>query len=479
MYNIEKVWKDWKIVRLIGEGSFGKVYEIVRNKYNIEEHSAMKVIEIPNSAAEVQSLQNEGMDQGSLREYYMSLVEDFSNEIALMAKLKGNPGIVAYEDYAVLEHEDKLGWDIIIRMELLTPIASITAKRELTEQEVIDMGVSLCDALSVCRKKNIIHRDIKIDNIFVSENGFYKLGDFGVARTIEKTAAGLSKKGTYTYMAPEVYRGSPYGHRADIYSLGMVMYRLLNYNREPFLPPPPENVKYADKNNALIMRMRGDRFNPPAKAGAALQKVIMKACEYDANDRFESAEEMKKALLAVKSNPDVIPDLGKPAGRSGQPRVESANNAVPNRQTPPVNPNAGYGQYQGYQNRAAVNSWQQPQSGCNGAYQVQGAQYYQPAKPPKSTALPATILAWVGLLVEILGIVATRSYTWINPPALLYIIIGSMALLAITVIIFTFKQYSKALWVIMFILSVVSLSIINIIATFLFYNDCFYKQSKK
>ena len=98
MYPIEKVWSDWKIVKLIGEGSFGKVYEIVRNNYNIEEHSAMKVVQIPNSTAEVQSLKNEGIDQGSLREYYLSLVDDFSREIAVMAKLKGNPGGLGYHN---------------------------------------------------------------------------------------------------------------------------------------------------------------------------------------------------------------------------------------------------------------------------------------------------------------------------------------------------------------------------------------------
>ena len=74
MYDIGSVWKDWKIVRLIGEGSFGKVYEIERNQFGIEEHSAMKVVKIPNSTAEVQSLKSEGMDQGSLKEYYMGLV---------------------------------------------------------------------------------------------------------------------------------------------------------------------------------------------------------------------------------------------------------------------------------------------------------------------------------------------------------------------------------------------------------------------
>ncbi len=436
MYPIEKVWSDWKIVKLIGEGSFGKVYEIVRNNYNIEEHSAMKVVQIPNSTAEVQSLKNEGIDQGSLREYYLSLVDDFSREIAVMAKLKGNPGIVAYEDYRVIEHEDGLGWDIIIRMELLNPLASIMSQRELTEQEVIDLGVSLCDALSVCHKNNIIHRDIKIDNIFVSDTGFYKLGDFGVARTIEKTSAALSKKGTYTYMAPEVYRGEPYGQRADIYSLGMVMYRLLNYNREPFLPPPPEPVKYNDKNNALTMRMRGDRFNPPVKAGAALQAVIMKACEFNAANRFASAEEMKQALLQVRANPNAVPVFNK------------NENSIPPYYTPPQPP---------------PNSF------------IHNNNSFPPPPPMKSSAKTtvATVLGWVGIAVNILCIIFVYYRLYMVPTLLISIIIGAMTVLAVMQILLSFKLYNKGVWITAFAASIFSLSIINIISTTLFYSDCF------
>lgn len=337
MYKVENVWKDWRVTRLIGEGSFGKVYEIVRNNFGIEEHSALKVITIPTSTAEVQSFRNEGMDENSVTEYYRGLVRDFVQEIALMSKLKGNPCIVAYEDYAVLQHQNDIGWDILIRMELLHPLPELMRNHNLTENEVVDLGISMCEALSICHSNNIIHRDIKLDNIFVSDNGYYKLGDFGVARTIEKTVSGLSKKGTYTYMAPEVYKGETYGCSVDIYSLGMVMYRLLNFNREPFLPLPPENIKYNDKNEALVKRMQGQNFAPPANAGEQLSKIIMKACSFEPQNRFSSADEMKRDLekikidfLKTKSNPEIIRkndcvvDLDKTESSSTEDKTVSA-----------------------------------------------------------------------------------------------------------------------------------------------------------
>ena len=124
-----------------------------------------------------------------------------------------------------------IGWDILIQMELLTPLNQYIRDHVVTRQDVIRLGIDLCKALELCQKYNIIHRDVKPENIFISETGDFKLGDFGIARTVEKTTSGLSKKGTYTYMAPEVYKGEAYGTTVDIYSLGIVLYRLLQ--REP------------------------------------------------------------------------------------------------------------------------------------------------------------------------------------------------------------------------------------------------------
>ena len=69
----------------------------------------------------------------------------------------------------------------------------------------------------------------------ISRFGEFKLGDFGIARELDRNVNGLSKKGTFSYMAPEMYRGEDYDQRVDIYSLGIVLYRLRNHNRLPFI----------------------------------------------------------------------------------------------------------------------------------------------------------------------------------------------------------------------------------------------------
>ena len=298
---LERIWPGWTLGRLIGEGSFGKVYEIVRNRFGIEEHCALKVISIPSSQAEWQSMRNEGMDEASATEYYRGLVEEFVQEIALMSKLKGNVNIVGYEDYAVIERQGEVGWDILIRMELLRALPDYIRANAFTVQGVVQLGVDVCHALEVCHEQRVIHRDIKPDNIFIAPNGAFKLGDFGVARTIEKTVSGLSKKGTYTYMAPEVYKGEEYGLDVDLYSLGIVMYKLLNDNREPFLPPHPALIKYSDKNNALVRRLHGEPLTPPAHADASLSSIILKACAFRSADRYQHPSHMKADLLRLDS----------------------------------------------------------------------------------------------------------------------------------------------------------------------------------
>ena len=198
--------------------------------------------------------------------------------------------------HIIIEHEDDIGWDILIRMELLTPLIELTAQSQMKESEVIKLGVDLCKALELCRRYDIIHRDIKPENIFISANGDYKIGDFGVAKTIEKTKMGLSRKGTYLYMAPEIYSSRPYGPTVDIYSLGIVMYKLLNENRLPFLPEYPKPIAPVDKEEALYKRLKGMDIPEPKNGSRRLSRIVLKACAYKPEDRYSSAEEMRRDL---------------------------------------------------------------------------------------------------------------------------------------------------------------------------------------
>ena len=219
-----------------------------------------------------------------------------------MQSLKGIQNIVGVEDFRVLEKVGEIGWDIYIRMELLTPFNTYVNDKKLSEADVIKLGIDICTALEICSKRNIIHRDIKPENIFVNDYGFYKLGDFGIARKMENMTGGFSQKGTFNYMAPEVAVSTNYDSRVDIYSLGIVLYRLMNRNRLPFLDSDKQLLNPNDRRVAVERRMNGEKLPAPCEASPAMRNLILRACAYDPNQRFTTASEMKKALEAIENN---------------------------------------------------------------------------------------------------------------------------------------------------------------------------------
>lgn len=296
------VWPEWKIIEKIGEGSFGKVYKACRKEQGTIFYSAIKVITIPSNPGELSSVRSESPNEQSVKEYFKGLVDECIQEVSTMEYFRGNSYVVSVEDYKVVEYLDDIGWDIYIRMEYLTSFIDYCADHALTEEDVLCLGIDLCKALEYCQCQNIIHRDIKPENIFVSRFGEFKLGDFGIARELERTMSGLSKKGTFSYMAPEMYKGEAYDARVDIYSLGIVLYKLRNHNRLPFISLEKQLITYRDKENALNRRMAGEQLPKPAEAGGMFTEVILKACSYEREDRYASAEEFRKALECVKNS---------------------------------------------------------------------------------------------------------------------------------------------------------------------------------
>ena len=275
------VLDGWSITRLLGEGSYGRVFEIERAEFAQTYRAALKVITVPQSKAEIESILSEGMSTPQAEAYFHGIVQELMHEFSIMFKLKGTANVVSCEDLRVLEHPDGIGWDILIRMELLHPLLPYVYEHPMARRDIIRLGIDICKALELCQRYNIIHRDIKPENIFISDNGDYKLGDFGIARTIERTTSGLSKKGTYSYMAPEVYAGREYGFSVDTYSLGLVLYRMLNKNRGPFLPQPPEAITFSSREQALARRMSGEPLPSPFYGEGRLGEIVLKACAFD------------------------------------------------------------------------------------------------------------------------------------------------------------------------------------------------------
>ena len=320
MYTLEKVWPEWKVVKEIGRGSYGVVYKCVKEEKNRKKYAAIKVISVPRDEFEMEDVVSERMTQEQSKAYYKDIADDLLKEIEILKSLKGTKNIVEIYDAKVVEKEDGIGWNIFISMEMLTDFTTYASDKKFTQEDVIKLGTDLCSALSVCHKARIIHRDIKPENIFVDDFGNFKLGDFGVAKQMAKTKGSVSVKGTYGYMSPEVFSGKKCDGRADLYSLALVMYKLLNNNRFPFIDSGKQIVKYSERQQAFERRIKGESI--PAIKGISneLNAVILKACSFRNVDRQKNIDEFRKQLESVGK--------GKKSGNKAKIAVAAVATAV-------------------------------------------------------------------------------------------------------------------------------------------------------
>ena len=305
IYKYEPLWNEWYVEELIGKGSYGEVYKIYRDVGGKREYAAAKYISIPK-ADDRKNYRR--YSQKELTTIFEDRADKFSIEISSMLKLKDSKNVVHYEQHIKEKKKDEIGWDIIIRMELLTSLEDYLDENVFYKKDVVKLGIDICAAIDSCQKNNIIHRDIKIENIFLDAFNNYKLGDFGVSREGKGTATGTIT-GTADYMAPEISKDHKYNSTVDIYALGIAMYQLLNNRRNPFIDA--DNVPTSDDEaNAQLKRLNGETFPNPKFDSGDLARIVKKACAYDRHERYETpqemADELKKVLQTISDDEVVI-----------------------------------------------------------------------------------------------------------------------------------------------------------------------------
>ncbi len=299
----EPFFGKWRLDRKIGSGSFGDVYQIYHIQNGVTLYAAMKVITIPQSRSDIDELRTQGLSEQEIRSFYEKQVDAFINEIKILHHFRGNDHIVCFEDYKVVKHERRNQWDIYIRMECLEQLDTYLKRIRATRQDVLKLWFEIGLALISCHGSNIVHRDIKAANILVSREGYYKLVDFGIARHIGKNLISTAA-GTYPYMAPEVQRHEPYSGQADIYSLGIVIYQLLNANRYPFLPPAPQLFSVDQRDAAIEQRLSGKTVPPIPGLPPAIMKILWKSLAFEPSHRYATAEALVRDLQNLTLTPE-------------------------------------------------------------------------------------------------------------------------------------------------------------------------------
>lgn len=278
------LWGQWNIENLLGESEDCKVYRAVRTTPDGTQTCAIKQYIVAPSDDPAQSERKA-----------RSLLALADRQIAL----RGKPNLAEYYDRQAFRRTDG-GYDVFVRMELLTSLRSVMGKTEFSEAMLSQLGQELCTGLAALEDAGTCHGDLHPANIFLSKDGSYKLGDY--CRSGSRTVAGAARE----YLAPEVLTGGslPSG-ASDRYSVGMVLYRLSNGLRGPFLPPAPTPVSREDLASAERRRLRGETLPAPANASENLTAIVQRACAFEPKARYQTTDALMNDCLRLQ-DPDAV-----------------------------------------------------------------------------------------------------------------------------------------------------------------------------
>lgn len=297
------VFDHWQLCEFLGSGSGGKtaVYRLVHRE-NPRMQSALKIVSLIEREGKIEAL------NALQRQQYEKAVEQYTchaeNEVNLMYALGGHSNIVGYLDHTVVDWAfgGRFGRDLLIRMDYMTCLRSEMRSKEernefYSEREICRIGTDICAALVLCHENNILHRDIKPDNIFLGNNHLYKLGDFGVSKIVAQSADNItaSAVGAIGYAPAEQTMGV-YDRRVDVYALGLTLYELANHYCLPFNSSPYPSMESVER------RLRGDPLPVLTGVSGELDRVIRKACAPRPEDRYSTAEEFLEALQASQKD---------------------------------------------------------------------------------------------------------------------------------------------------------------------------------
>ncbi len=373
----KEVAGQFRIERRIGSGGMGAVYKALQPEMN--RHVAIKILHSKYLARK-------------------DLVSRFRREARAMSHLS-HPNTARVFLYGQLE-EDGACYFVMEYLEGRNLAQTVRAEGPMEPERAATIMQKVCMALAEAHRAGIIHRDLKPENIFLTSQGgiedFPKVLDFGLAKVTEKqmrpgslilTREGMVF-GTPEFMSPEQARGQTLDGRADIYSLGVIMYELLT-GKLPFdAKQPIEYIQHHVNSVPAPLSTRAPVPIPPA-----LEAAVMRSLAKSPDDRFQTAEEFGNAMVAALGDTSAKPNI--------TPAQALSSSVVPS--APPANS-------QGLNNGVAASANQAGNAAFQGAGPAPLAPLPQVAPPTHSQGGPPAALAYgvlgAGILLALFGAVA-------------------------------------------------------------------------
>jgi len=287
-----------ELVRTI-QASGGTTVCLMRRASGGQEY-ILKLISVPESQTQVDALLLTGAaaDEEAAKKYYEQVVDDYQQEFAILETVKGSPNVATYLGHQICPKDEGVGFEIYLLSEKWTTLVSYLSENAMTHLRALNLGLDLCSALCDLRTQGLIHRDVKPENIYLNGLNGFMLGDLGVACIDNLKYCAMPERMISEYTAPELSDIlNPFNTTIDIYSVGMVLYRILNGNHGPF-EDEKTSAKAANK-----LRLSGEPLPAPLYGDYELAAIILKACAFEPSDRYQTPEEfMQELVLYMKRN---------------------------------------------------------------------------------------------------------------------------------------------------------------------------------
>ena len=223
-------------------------------------------------------------------------LQRFKNETASAASLS-HPNIVRVFGYGAIEGRPYMASEFIKGQTLREKLNFSVA---LSLSDACEVMLQLTAGMDYVHKHNIVHRDIKPDNLFYMSDGTLKISDFGIAAPIGTKAESDAVQGTIYYVAPEALLGAPVAVSNDIYSMGVVFYELLTGQ----LPFEGENLE------DVALKALKKKFPEPSRVlptlPKSIEKIIITACRKRPEERYQTAMEMHDAIQEAMDDPEAF-----------------------------------------------------------------------------------------------------------------------------------------------------------------------------
>lgn len=296
---------DGMTVEKQGPSYDGRTYYTLRDR-STGEQLMLKVLSVPSSDSHVRALILSGAypDEAAVNEYYRRYTIDISRELKLGKELTEAGFFAGALDFQVVPRESEVGFDIYILLRRHIPLTYLLNENAITGLRAINLGIDICDALISCREAGLLFTNLTPDSIYLTPNGKFLLGDLGLIELEELEYSSVPEEYIGPYSAPELsdINESP-NTTIDLYSLGMVLFRIYNGNHGPY---EDENTGegMADK-----LRLSGKPLPTPIYADYELAGIIQKACAFQKEERFQTPEELKQALVLYMQRNQITDNL--------------------------------------------------------------------------------------------------------------------------------------------------------------------------